>query len=237
MGERLTGARRRIMARVPAGLDPDDRGVAVWDLPVRLFHWSLVICIAGAVITAQIGEMDLHERFGVAVLVLVLFRVTWGVVGGQHARFASFVRGPGAAVRYLRGLGRGAQHAPGHSPIGGWSVLAMLVVFTVQATLGLFATDDIFFDGPLAGLVSTETSRTLTGLHHLNAKFVIALVVLHLVAVLVYLFVLRTNLILPMITGRARGLGGPEPARRGHPLLALALLVAVAAAVLGALYG
>lgn len=225
------------MARVPVGIDPDDHGAAVWDLPVRLFHWSLVICIAGAVITAQIGEMDLHERFGVAVLILVLFRVTWGVIGGQHARFASFVRGPGAAVRYLRGLRRGAQHEPGHSPIGGWSVLAMLVVFAVQATLGLFATDDIFFDGPLADLVSTEASRTLTSLHHLNAKLVIALVVLHLVAVLVYLYVLRTNLIRPMITGRVRGHGGLQPARQGHPLLALLLLAGVAAAVLGALYG
>ncbi len=225
------------MARVPVGVDQHDRGVAVWDLPVRLFHWSLVICIAGAVTTAQIGEMDLHERFGVAVLILVLFRVAWGVVGGRHARFASFVRGPGAALRYVRGLRRGGQHAPGHSPIGGWSVLAMLVVFAGQATLGLFATDDIFFDGPLTGLVSTETSRTLTSLHHLNGKFVIALVVLHLVAVLVYLLVLRTNLIRPMITGRARDHGGVEPARQGHPLLALVLLAGVAAAVIGVIYG
>ena len=232
------------MARAPAGIDRDGRDpegqgreVAVWDLPLRLFHWILVICIAGAVITAQLDEMDLHERFGVAVLVLMLFRVMWGVVGGEHARFVSFVRGPGAALRYLRGVRRGGENAPGHSPIGGWSVLAMLAVFTVQAVMGLFATDDIFFDGPLAHMVSDETSRTLAGLHHMNARLVIALVVLHLVAVFVYLLVLRTNLIRPMVTGRARFPGRPQPARPGHPLLASGLLAGAAAVVIGLVYG
>ena len=231
------------MAGNAARLDPEgpngpNREIPVWDLPVRLFHWALALCLIGSIVTAQIEALDLHGRFGVAILILLLFRILWGIVGGEHARFASFVRGPAAVLRYLREMRAGTLNkSPGHNPLGGWSVLAMLLVLGVQAGLGLFATDDVFFEGPLAHLVSNETSRTMTSLHHLNANLVVGLVALHVAAALAYLLLFRMNLIRPMITGRMALPRDQAPARSAHPLLALLLLAASGAAVFWLVYG
>ncbi len=217
-----------------------EREIEVWDLPVRLFHWLLVLCLVGAVGSALNEELEIHERFGVAILVLLVFRVLWGFLGGEHARFAAFVRGPAAALAYLRRLrGGGAAAEPGHNPLGGWSVLAMLAVLAVQAGLGLFATDDILFDGPLAWRVSTEESRFLTSLHHLNLWAVGGLVALHLAAVLSYFVLFRKNLVRPMVTGRTKVPPAAAPARtRPGPVWRAALLLALSAAlVLGLVYG
>src|SRR5208283_2794790 len=140
----------------------------VWDWPVRVFHWSLVISILGAFITNRLGVsyFACHAFFGYTVIVLVAFRIFWGFLGPRHARFASFVKGPKAVLRYLHAHGRGwkTRHA-GHNPLGAAMVLLLLGLLAAQAAFGLFANDEILEAGPFAGLVSKSVSLDLTSLH------------------------------------------------------------------------
>ncbi len=199
----------------------------VWDLPVRLFHWALVICIAGSWISAEVGfnGMTWHTRFGYAALTLVLFRILWGLFGSRHARFSDFVRGPITVLRYLPTLLRREQSPyAGHNPLGGLSVVVMLVLVLVQAATGLFADDDIFFEGPLNGWVSNKVADALTSLHHLNFNLLLVVVGIHILAVLWYWVWKRQNLIWPMVTGSKPQEGEPEspapvPAWRAPVLL------------------
>ncbi|MFH1984682.1 MAG: cytochrome b/b6 domain-containing protein [Pseudomonadota bacterium] len=213
--------------------DPGRAGhrITVWDLPTRIFHWTLVTLVGISLATGYAGGnwMLWHVRSGTALLALLGFRLAWGVVGGRHARFISFVRGPSEVWRYAASLIR--KDAPrhlGHNPMGGWSVLAMLGALLVQVVTGLFANDDIFTEGPLYPLVSKATSDMLTGIHEINQGVLITLIVLHLGAIFFYLVVKRDNLIGPMITGRK---DWPEaaPASEGRLWLA-AVIAAVSAA-------
>ncbi|MBL6690206.1 MAG: cytochrome b/b6 domain-containing protein [Pseudomonadales bacterium] len=191
----------------------NEKPYRVWDLPLRLFHWSLVILVAISIYTGENGgfnEMDYHMLSGYAILALVLFRVIWGFVGSEHARFSDFVR-PSAIVAYSRSLlSKDIQEdkRPGHNPLGALSVLAFLVVLLVQAGTGLFANDDIFLEGPLTHLVEDEMSDDLTTVHHFAAKVLYVLVFLHLAAILFYQFVRKEPLLLAMITGRFKGRTG-----------------------------
>lgn len=212
------------------------RRVPVWDLPVRIFHWALVLLVICQVTTAQIGgnAMEYHALGGYAILALVLFRMVWGFVGGRHARFASFLRGPSAVWGYLRGR---SPQVIGHNPAGGWSVMLMLASLLTQAVTGLFANDDIMMEGPLAKHVSGDTSAFATQIHDVNSIVLLSLIAMHLLAVLFYLFGKKQNLIGPMLTGRKRvageaaafspGSSSPGSSSPGGNLL-------VAAAVLGA---
>jgi cytochrome b len=208
----------------------------VWDLPVRLFHWVLVALILVSFVTAQIGgnAMQWHEWSGLSVLSLLLFRLLWGFVGSTYARFASFVRGPRAALAYARALLRGeVPFFPGHNPLGGWMIVLLLASLVLQAGTGLFANDDVMIEGPFARYVTKETSDLLTRVHHFNFNVLATLVGLHVAAALFYLFARRENLILPMLTGRKLIPADQRVAApRGGPLwLAAALLAACAAAV------
>lgn len=199
----------------------------IWDLPTRLFHWSLVIAIVGAVAAEKAGRMDLHAGFGIAVLGLVAFRVAWGLVGARYARFSAFVAGPARIREYLQGRWHGA----GHNPLGALSVLAMLGVAGLQASTGLFGNDDSTFFGPLYDLVSREASDQLTRLHRLNANLLVLLVVLHIAAILWYRRVRGQDLVRPMVTGWTdQAPEGTESTRGGGALaLAVAVLVGLAA--------
>ena len=177
---------------------------AVWDWPVRLFHWVLVGLLTAAWVTAEAGieYMHWHMRCGYAVLVLLVFRVLWGVVGSTSARFGSFVRGPRTVWAYAKSwLSRHPQHYLGHNPLGGWMVLMLLLLVAVQAGTGLFANDDIFNEGPLAGLVSAAASGLLTAVHKFNFNLLLGAVGLHVAAVLLYLW-RGDNLLKAMFTGR-----------------------------------
>ena len=168
---------------------------------MRLFHWTLVLLVAGLVITANIGGnmMEWHFRFGYATLTLILFRLVWGVNGTYYARFANFLVGPGKILDYLKG--GDARRPPGHSPLGSLSVLALLAVLLLQATLGLFSNDDIASEGPLYKFISKELSDRLTWFHTaFNIYLVYALIALHVLAITFYL-VRKKNLITPMFTG------------------------------------
>ena len=205
-----------------------------WDLPVRIFHWLLVLLVIWQIVTVSIGgnAMQLHARGGYAILALVLFRVLWGFLGGAHARFRDFVRGPAAVMRYARSLWAGPHEPPpGHNPLGGWSVLAMLASLLVQATSGLFANDDVMMEGPLAKHVSNRASDIATAIHDVNAAVLLTLIALHIAAVLFYLFAKKENLIAPMISGRKLGETSSAPALGVSVWLAAVLLGCSAAAV------
>ncbi len=209
--------------------------VVVWDLPTRLFHWTLVALMIAQWLTAEESStMDWHVWGGYAVLALVLFRLIWGFVGSETARFSDFVRGPDAALEYVRALLRGeTPHYLGHNPLGAWSIVAMLVLLLVQAGTGLFANDDILIEGPLYAWVSKDTSDWLTTIHKLNFNLLLLVIAVHLSAVLFYLLVKRENLIHPMLSGRKH-----LPPERLHsaprivsPWLGLAVLVGAGIAV------
>jgi cytochrome b len=211
----------------------------VWDLPTRVFHWSLVVLVVLSFVTGRMGgtAMQYHEWGGAAILVLILFRVLWGVWGGTPSRFSSFVRGPRKVFAYARSLlGKSHERYLGHNPMGAWSIIAMLAVLLVQAVTGLFANDDILTEGPLYHLVSKTTSDWLTRIHHFNQNLLMALVALHLAAILYYWIAKRENLILPMITGRKRW---PETVDMvpGNPVKAVVLVAMLTGIVYWGLYG
>lgn len=188
------------MSERPAGANK----VRVWDVPVRVFHWVLVLLIVSQIVTVSIGgnAMAYHVLGGFALLALVLFRIVWGLVGTPTARFASFLRGPGAVMRYAKSLASGSPgQIAGHNPLGGWSVLAMLASILVQAVSGLFADDEIMTTGPLWKYVSDDTASLFNVIHETNALVLLSLICIHLAAVLYYLLRKKENLIKPMLTG------------------------------------
>lgn len=203
----------------------------LWDLPVRLFHWLLVLCVFGAIGSGFVGGnlMPLHGKLGIATAGLLVFRVVWGFVGSTHARFASFVRGPQAIADYLQGRWQGL----GHNPAGALSVLGMLTVLAFQVLTGLFSYDDIAFRGPYAFLLPDERQTGMTGLHKSNAWLVFILIAVHLSAIVYYVRFKGDNLVKPMLTGMKEidAAHATPPARGGSGLaLVVALALAVAAA-------
>jgi cytochrome b len=211
--------------------------IKVWDLPLRLFHWSLLAAVLTALVTVKIGggnAMIWHGCAGLVVVGLLAFRIVWGFIGSTHARFTSFVKGPAAIKAYLRGRWQGV----GHNPLGALSVLALLTLFGLQALTGLFASDDISYRGYLYALVGDDLSSRITGIHKLLEPLLIALVVLHVGTVVFYAWVKKDNLVIPMITGR-KELAAPTEAPRGGGIVAFLVAavigIATACAASGAL--
>jgi cytochrome b len=198
----------------------------VWDLPVRIIHWSLLVAVLGSWLTRELeGDwFAWHTRFGYAVLVLVVTRVLWGVFGTRHSQFARFVTGPKTVLDYLRGS---SQNSVGHNPLGALMILAMLAMLLAQAVTGLFANDQVFETGPLFGYVTIETSDRLTTLHKQLFDWIAAAIAVHVAAAFFYLWIRRENLILPMITGRKPIESVPEEERISSSRLWLAIILAV----------
>ena len=172
----------------------------VWDIPTRVVHWLLVVGLGVSWWTAETGRMEWHRWSGYTLLALVLFRVYWGFVGGSTARFGNFVRGPRAILAYLRGP---APASIGHNPLGALSVLGLLGLLLLQIVLGLFAVDvDGIESGPMSLYVSFETGRACAEWHDVVFNVLLALVALHIVAVLYYLLFKRQNLVGAMLTGK-----------------------------------
>ena len=214
------------------GRAPSRERAVVWDLPTRLFHWSLVLLIPFAWWTYKTDRMEWHRMAGYAVLALMAFRLFWGVFGSQTARFASFVRGPVTVWRYLTGR---LPKTVGHNPLGGWSVVLLLSVLAVQPLLGLFASDEDGLDsGPFADRVGFEHAQQAEHWHELLFYGLLGLIALHLCAIVFYR--LRgTSLVLPMLSGRASlppGTRAPAHA----PLWRWVVGLLLAGAVFGALY-
>lgn len=214
----------------------------VWDLPLRLFHWALVGLIAFSYATAELGiaSMQWHMYSGFAILTLLIFRVVWGFAGSRPARFASFLASPARTLGYASALLRGRERRYlGHNPLGALSVVAFLVLIGLQVGSGLFADDDILTQGPLAPLVSADLRDELTGLHKTTFNYIVALIVIHLLAVAFHSVVKREGLIRAMITGN-KPRDDAEDAQVEAPAsgaaMAIRSLVVIAAAA-AAVYG
>jgi cytochrome b len=208
------------------------RRILLWDLPLRVFHWSLVAAVTTAVVTGEIGGpwMAWHGRAGLAIVGLLVFRLVWGLVGSATSRFTHFAPSVASVRAYLRGRWRGV----GHNPLGALAVFGLLALLTLQATTGLFGNDDIAFAGPLNHLVDDTLGARVTGWHRLLARGLFALMALHLLAIAFHVAVKRHRLIRPMITGELdvdAGTPLPRPVRaRGRGRFALLLAVSLAAA-------
>lgn len=209
--------------------------IRVWDLPTRLFHWALAACVITLVITGNLGGnwMVWHGRAGYAVLSLLLFRMVWGLIGGHWSRFSNFLYGPSAVLAYLRGRSPTA-HRVGHNPLGMLSVFALITVLLLQVGTGLFADDEIAFTGPLTSLVSGDAVSQATRYHKSVGKLLLmALVAVHILAIVFYRWVKKDNLITPMVLGDKQ-VDSPVPHAEdsaGSRVLALAVWAACAGVV------
>jgi cytochrome b len=210
------------------------RRMKVWDLPVRLFHWAIVVLIFLAWATEEWDRMDWHVWIGYTILTLLLFRLAWGFVGSDTARFLWFLRGPVAAWRHLSHLRRREpDHEIGHNAAGGWMVLVMLGLLGVQAGTGLFSNDDANTEGPLLHLVGKQQSDWLSHIHSLNFNLIEGVIVLHVLAIILYGVLKRQNLVRPLVTGMKLMPADMRAPRMVSPIWALALLAVAAGAVAG----
>jgi len=198
----------------------------IWDLPLRVFHWALVICVVVSVVSAKLGATAVHERSGLAVMGLILFRVIWGGIGSQTARFTTFVKSPAAVLASARHLIIGqTDNQSGHSALGGYATLLLLMVCLVMAVTGSFSTDDILYDGPFAHL-APDYVNTASRIHHLTEKILFAVIAMHVLALFIYFWRLKKNLVPAMITGRrANAIGPSGRLSSSRTVLGLALML------------
>lgn len=199
----------------------------IWDLPTRLFHLALALCVTGSIVTVKLGGlwMDWHVRLGIVSLALIAFRVIWGLLGPRYARFSQFYTSPRQVWAYFRT----PTIYAGHNPMGAWSVFGMLAIIGWQGTSGLFANDDILTQGPFASMVSSAWSTRLTGLHQFNEVFLYAAIGLHLAAIAFYTYK-GQRLIMPMVHGNVQRDAvpvGSAPARDDWRVRAAAALLAL----------
>ena len=204
----------------------------VWDLPVRLFHWTLVALVAAQWASAEwhVLDMEWHYRLGYATLALLLFRILWGVFGSANARFAAFVRSPMTVLAYVRAKKPKQVAQVGHNPLGGWSVVAMISALLFQAVSGLFAYDDVDESGPLAKFVPLVWAKRCMDWHEGGKNVLIALIALHVLGVLFHHWRMGDDLITPMIRG-TKVLPEDPKLRFAPGLLAAFLLMIATAAV------
>ena len=198
----------------------------IWDLPIRLFHWSLVALIATSWLSAELLWMRVHVWSGFTIMTLLLFRIIWGLIGSDTARFTWFLKSPVEALRHLAHLTRREPDIEaGHNAAGGWMVLGMLGILSIQVGSGLGSNDDIMTEGPFATMVGKERSDWLTHVHHLNFKMIMVVVLLHVLAIIAYRVLKGHNLVLPMITGKKRLPGTMRAPRMVHPAAGLVVLL------------
>ncbi len=185
-------------------MNTTNQKIKIWDLPTRLFHWSLVLCFAVSWGSAELFDdaMQIHFYAGYALLTLLIFRVLWGFVGSSTTRFSYFVSGMHATKTYARTLFKLRPNDNiGHNPLGAWAVIAMLALLAFQAITGLFSNNDLLDSGPLAHLISNDLSDTISGIHEEVFNFLLAIVGLHIAAIFFYRLYKHNNLIPAMISG------------------------------------
>ncbi len=205
---------------------------AVWDIVTRVWHWLMVLAIPAMWFTAENGYLSIHITIGTVLVGFLIFRISWGIWGSTTARFAHFVKGPKALFGYMGTLSQ-SPYKPhfGHNPMGGLSVIAILLALMVQLGTGLVAEDtDGLYSGPLSSYVDYDTAHKAAEIHELAFNALLALIVLHILAVAFYLVIKKTNLVRPMVTGKMMSEpAGTEKAELKKPGL-IALLVSLALA-------
>ena len=211
----------------------------VWDLPVRLFHWIVTLLLIGSFLTMYTRHFGWHILIGETLLSLVLWRVVWGFVGSDTARFARFLRSPAAAFAHLRGIGRReVDNGIGHTAAGGWWVLVMLTLLFTQTLTGLFGSEDGKHGGPLFHLLPAKVAAVLGHLHGANFLLLMFAIGIHLLAVGAYAGLKGQNLLRPMISGKKRlpaNMRAPRMATTGLAGLVLLCAAAVVALVINGL--
>jgi cytochrome b len=219
-----------LMAPAAARRD-DTRPVLVWDLPTRLFHWLAVGLVLAAYVTLRLDWMAWHAYAGEALLALLFFRLGWGLVGSDSARFARFLVSPRAAVRYLARLfRREPDEQVGHNPAGGWMVLLLLALLLGETLTGIVVNNDVADAGPLTELMPAKLANLITDLHALLWDALLAAMALHVAAIVVYAAAKGHHLLRPMLTGRKRLPAQATAPRLASPALALLVLGGSAAA-------
>ena len=211
----------------PMTQDSRARPTRVWDLPTRIFHWSLLVCFIALIVTVKLGGnwMVWHFRCGYAVLALLLFRIIWGLIGGRWSRFASFIYAPSTILAYATGRGK-PEHSVGHNPMGAGSVFAILGILLLQVASGLFSDDDIAFQGPFAKFVANARVAQATWYHkEIGATVLYILVALHVAVIFYYLYKKKENLLVPMIQGDKQLSVTVEPSRDDAGSRAVAAMV------------
>jgi len=199
--------------------------VRIWDLPTRIFHWALALAVIGQLATGLSGLMEWHFRIGYLVLALLLFRLVWGFIGGYWSRFASFLHSPSVVFGHLRGQAHPDQLV-GHTPLGSLSVFAMLLFLMAQVATGLVSDDEVAASGPLTRFVSNGTVSLASHWHGaIGAWVILALVLLHVLAILFYVAVRRQHLVRPMWSGDKLLTHHAQPSGDGAGARLLALVI------------
>ncbi|RZA00720.1 MAG: cytochrome B [Moraxellaceae bacterium] len=222
-------------APLPHQANDSARTINVWDLPVRIFHWLLVLNFIGAFITNWLGVryFKYHAWCGYSILILVAFRIIWGFVGTYHARFWHFIPGVTGLKTYIHAaINRQGKPHVGHNPLGALMVVLLLLALGAQAITGLYSNDEISNLGPFYGYVSNEISLKLTSIHQDLAYWILAAVVIHIAAVIVHVKFKHEPLITAMFNGK-------KPAHQtdidsisiqsSKSILALIIIIALAA--------
>ncbi len=221
--------------------------IKVWDFPTRIFHWTLVIAMAVCLYTSynfsdyyELGflggrsAMEIHQYSGLFILGLMLFRILWGFIGATTSRFTNFIKGPKAIASYLA---EGKTATEGHNPLGALMVIAMLAMIFTQVVTGLFLEDNSYMyqNAPFASIVEGDTRANLKLIHYYGRNILIGLIGLHIVAVFVYLFGAKMNLIRPMVTGKrelqAAHTESPESIKKDRPFAGILIMLIILAAV------
>lgn len=214
--------------------------IQVWDLPIRLFHWALVVMIVVCIYTIDVENITAHQYAGVFVLILLLFRIIWGLIGSSTARFWDFIKGPVTVFNYLR---YGVSKTEGHNPMGAYMVLFMLLVLLVQTITGLFLTDNTYLhqDSPLYKLISSDTRKYFKLIHQYNLYVIYTMIGLHIAAILGYLLFKGQNLVKTMVVGSRQEREWHSPMAKemmgNRPWLALIIIIALGVIVPYMLYG
>lgn len=185
-------------------MNSTNQSVKIWDLPTRLFHWSLVICLVVSWSSVELFDnaMQIHFYAGYSVLTLLVFRVLWGIIGSSTARFSQFISGWRRTLAYAHTLLKPRPNDNvGHNPVGGWSVIIMLTVLATQVATGLLSNNDLLDSGPLAHYISKELSDAISGIHQEIFNYLLAIIGIHIAAIFFYRYFKHSNLISAMITG------------------------------------
>ncbi|MFK8041307.1 cytochrome b/b6 domain-containing protein [Congregibacter sp.] len=195
----------------------------LWDLPVRLIHWLILLLLPASWWTAEEGYQEVHQWLGLTLLLAVLTRLCWGIVGSPQSRFKDFLRGPMGVLAYFRGA---SSTTPGHNPAGGWSALLLWLLLLAQALTGTVNTDDVLYTGPFYYVFDTGISDALAAYHEIIFNVLLGFIALHVASVLYYERVRKQRLLKPMVLGKTEGRVGTGPAQPVYKALIIAILLA-----------
>ncbi|MDP5070410.1 MAG: cytochrome b/b6 domain-containing protein [Congregibacter sp.] len=200
-----------------------DRRHLLWDLPVRVIHWLILVLLPASWWTAEQGYQDVHQWLGLTLIVVVLTRLCWGLIGSPQARFRDFLRGPKTLLAYFRGAPSGT---PGHNPAGGWSAMLLWTLLLAQALTGTVNSDDVLYTGPFYYVFDSGISDRLAAFHEPIFDVLLGFIGLHVLTVIYYERRKGQRLLRPMVYGEAEGRHGTGPVQPAYKAVIVAVLLA-----------